>query len=108
MKYLYDIVHVPGKELVTADYLSREPLKETGSDELRDEVQAYVQHIWTHLPASESRLTQIKTFQEKDPVLARWKKVILGGEKRSKTGRYSDLSTGYANENFSILVIKGW
>ena len=39
MQYHYDIIHVSGKDLHTADFFSREPpLKETGSDELRNEV----------------------------------------------------------------------
>ena len=52
MTYDYDVVHVPGKELNTADFLSRLPLPETESDNLQDEVQAYIDLIFEHLPAT--------------------------------------------------------
>lgn len=95
MRYCYEIVHVPGKDLHTADYLSRQPLKETGSDELREEVNAYVHYIFKYLPASDSRLQEIKEHQEKDPILKRWMTQVLGGRggrKNNKNGQVSDLS----------------
>ena len=60
MRYDYDVVHVPGKELNTADFLSRLPLPETESDDLQDEVQAYIDLIFEHLPATEERLAEIQ------------------------------------------------
>ena len=48
-------MHVPGKELHTADALSRAPLGEM-DDPFRKEVHAYIQMIVTGLPASEQRL----------------------------------------------------
>ncbi len=92
MRYNYNIVHVPGKELLTADYLSREPLHETGTEDLREEVQAYVQHIWTNLPASDPRITRIKDLQDKNWVIISWKQQVMGGKRRNKLNRYSDLS----------------
>ena len=96
MPYHYDIIHVSGKDLHTADFLSREPLKETGSDELRNEVDLYVHHILSQLPISDTRLQQIQDHQETDPVLKRWISQITGKEggkkKKDKISYFSDLS----------------
>ena len=48
MKYSFKIVHFPGKELVTADTLSREPLDKQLSKEderLNEDLHLYVSHI---------------------------------------------------------------
>ena len=83
MRYQYEIILVPGKELNTADYLSYSPLQETGStNELQEEVQAHVNHIVKYLPASDKRLIQIWEHQIKDPILCSWKDQVLGGGKR--------------------------
>ena len=71
MRYDYDVVHVPGKGLNTADFLSCLPLPETESDDLQDEVQAYIDLIFEHLPATEERLVEIQRHQEEDPILRR-------------------------------------
>ena len=85
MIYQYEIIHVPGKELNTADYLSCSPLQEIGStNELQEEVQAYVNHIVKYLPASDMRLIQIREHQIKDPILCSQKDQVLGGGKRRK------------------------
>ncbi|CAL8069840.1 unnamed protein product [Orchesella dallaii] len=71
MRYSYDIKYTPGKELVTADALSRQPLSQTGDKEFQDEVAAYVCHVVSSLPASDEKLSEIWTAQQKDPVLQR-------------------------------------
>ena len=40
MRYQYDIKHIPGKELNTADFLSRSPLPNIGISELQEETEA--------------------------------------------------------------------
>ena len=92
MRYQYDIIHVPGKDLNTADYLSRSPLHETGSDDLQKEVHAYIDLIFRYLPASDRRLAQIQQHQEKDPILKRWREEVSGGGRRRKSDNYNDLS----------------
>ena len=42
MRFSYNIVHVPGKELHTADTLSRAPVTETTEGTLNEEVEAFV------------------------------------------------------------------
>ena len=91
MRYDYNVVHVPGKELNTADFLSRLPLPETESDDLQDEVQAYIDLIFEHLPATEERLAEIQRHQEEDSILQKWMRQIKG-EKMRKPMSYSDLS----------------
>ena len=65
MRFDFAITHVPGKELHTADTLSRAPLSRV-DDPLRKEVHAYVQMIVTGLPASEERLESIREQEDKD------------------------------------------
>ena len=69
MRYDYNIVHVPGKELIVADTLSRAPRVSTDGGDLEQEVNAYVNLILETLPATERRLQEIKTQLETDPVL---------------------------------------
>ena len=92
MRYQYDIIHVPGKDLNTADYLSRSPLHETGSDDLQKDVHAYIDLIFRYLPASDRRLAQIRQHQEKDPILKRWREEVSGGGRRRKSNNHNDLS----------------
>ena len=70
MRYDFTITHVPGKNLITADALSRAPSSPTNSDDqsLQAEVDAYVQNTLSGLPATEGCLEEIKCEQEKDEV----------------------------------------
>ena len=69
MRYDYNIVHVPGKELIIADTLSRAPRVSTDGGDLEQEVDAYMNLILETLPATKRRLQEIKTQLETDPVL---------------------------------------
>ena len=68
MRYSFTITHVPGKELVIADTLSRAPLSNPTSTEsaLQEEADAFVNFVLNHLPATENRLEEIKRLQESD------------------------------------------
>ena len=70
MRFSFSITHVPGKNLSTADTLSRAPVSEpTGSDVLfHEEVDAYVQTAILSLPATEERLQVIRSHQGRDGV----------------------------------------
>ena len=70
MRFSFTIVHVSGKELNTADTLSRASVSEGDSREeiFRHEVKAYVNAIVRNLPATEERLQLIRDEQNKDPV----------------------------------------
>ena len=80
MKYDYNIVHIPGKQLIVADTLSRSPREETdGGDDLEAETTAYVNAILESLPASERRMQEIQLNTEQDPVLQQVMKFVREG-----------------------------
>ena len=68
MRYSFSITHVPGKQLVIADTLSRAPLSEPTSadNSLQEETAAIVNLILNHLPATEERLEKITKLQAED------------------------------------------
>lgn len=93
MRYQYTIRHVPGKDLNTADFLSRSPLPNTeNKNELQDETEAYINMIVNNLPASDKRLQEIRKHQEQDSIVQKWKNEILSGRRKRKSTRYGDLS----------------
>ena len=81
MRYDFTISHIPGKDLVTADTLSRAPVAEgTSLDQsLQEEVNAYVQLTLESLPASEGRLAEIREAQDKDATCQQIAKYCQGG-----------------------------
>ena len=70
MRFDYTVVHVPGKDLNTADTLSRLPDLKTDSTavDFENEVEAYVDFVMDHLPATEKKLQEIAREQDKDPL----------------------------------------
>ena len=68
MRYDFSISHVSGKDLTTADTLSRAPVSAaTNIDEgLSKEVNAFVDLIVKNLPATEKRLQDIQSQQDRD------------------------------------------
>ena len=70
MRYQYTISHVAGKDLCTADTLSRAPSTEVGkhSYQLQQEIASYVNLIIDYLPATETIMQEIKEKQKEDPV----------------------------------------
>ena len=68
MHFHYTVSHVPGKALTVADALSRAPNDDTDSsdDEFHHKVEAFVNLVFKELPASESRLKEIKEKQLQD------------------------------------------
>jgi transposase InsO family protein len=69
MRYSYSIFHTPGKDIITADVLSRAPLDEKGDGELEREISAHVHHVVSCIPASDEKLAEIFREQQSDPVL---------------------------------------
>ena len=64
---IYTVSHIPGKELITADALSRVPVSARESH-LDEEVTAYIRFVVNSLPATEKCLTEIPLKQEEDKV----------------------------------------
>ena len=68
MRFNFTVSHVPGKDLVVADTLSRAPVSSgvTDDEEFQQEVEAYINLIVQQLPASEHRLKEIMARQQED------------------------------------------
>ncbi len=71
MKYRFTIRHTSGKQLYTADFLSRAPIKRNENTnegiELSQEVEAYVHEIiQKSFPASREKLNQLISEQQQD------------------------------------------
>ncbi|KAL6475040.1 hypothetical protein MHYP_G00160800 [Metynnis hypsauchen] len=74
LKFTYDIVHVPGKCLITADALSRASVKHTLTQEGKDneaDVKVFLDAVVQSLPATEARLKVIQEKQKTDPICAK-------------------------------------
>ena len=71
MRFSYTISHVPGRELYTADTLSRAPLVrplDPKEEQLQNQVQAFVASVVKYLPATEDRLEELRYQQQHDEV----------------------------------------
>ena len=70
MRYSFTISHVAGKDLVTADTLSRAPVSTPSmqDEEHYHEVEAYVSFVYQNLPASDKCIDHIKEYQSKDEI----------------------------------------
>ena len=79
MRFRYKIIHVPGKELFTADTLSRAPVTETTEDPLTDEVEAFVNVVMQGMPATDQRMEQLKKRQLEDEVCREVTKHVKAG-----------------------------
>ncbi|KAL7852791.1 hypothetical protein SRHO_G00185760 [Serrasalmus rhombeus] len=68
MRFNVKAVHVPGKQLIIADTLSRNPLKVSEAPDTEEDVKAYVQAVMATRPVSDSRLEKIRvaTLQHED------------------------------------------
>ena len=85
--FTYRIEHVPGKNLVTVDALSRAPIQTAPTEEekqLETDVRLYINNIVEHLPASEGRLVQIRAAQNTDDVCKRLKNMVQTGLRNRK------------------------
>jgi len=69
MRYSYDIEYTPGKQLITADALSRHPLPETGDQYQDQEVAAQVNFVLASIPATDEKLAEIIQAQNQDPIV---------------------------------------
>ena len=65
-RFSFDIIHVPGKELHTADTLSRVPVHcelLVDTTELQELAKLCVVHVISHLPAGSQRLDSYRKAQ---------------------------------------------
>ena len=82
MRFSFAITHVPGKELHTADTLSRAPVHDVdaSSEALRQEVNVFVNAAVTSLPATPERLQMIRDEQKNDPICQQLRKYCKEGK----------------------------
>jgi len=75
MRFCYSISHVPGKDLVTADTLSRTPvsLPTAKEEEFQQDVCAFLDLVVNNLPATDTRLRDIQSHQDSDPACSQIK-----------------------------------
>ena len=68
LRFTYDIEFVAGKHLATADTLSRAPVAFPGKKEEEEEreTQAFVNAVFSSIPASDQRLEEVKLAQQED------------------------------------------
>lgn len=70
LRFHFSIIHVPGKDLVLADTLSRAP-EGVPTDQdfiLESDTSFFIDYVMESLPASECRLKEIQEEQRKDPI----------------------------------------
>ena len=70
MRYHFNIKHVPGKLMYTADTLSRASTSVPGTDceVLQDNAELFAAQVIAHLPASKARMDVYRSSQTSDPV----------------------------------------
>ena len=68
MRYSYKVIYMAGKNLTTADALSRAPVVSPQAADLllESDTTAFVQSVIDSLPATQGRLVEIKTKQQED------------------------------------------
>lgn len=89
-RFSYDINHVPGKELYTADTLSRAPLPTISSENTQEELaELCMAAIISHLPASNQRLETYRQAQSSDPICQQILKYCREGWPDKTTDRIS-------------------
>ena len=84
-------VHIPGKDLVIADALSRSPRPTTREAYTVDDVEAYVSSVTKNLPLSQQKYIIYQRETAQDEVLVKVKKYIEEGWPRYKDQVTKDL-----------------
>uniref|UniRef100_A0A3B5QZY7 Gypsy retrotransposon integrase-like protein 1 n=1 Tax=Xiphophorus maculatus TaxID=8083 RepID=A0A3B5QZY7_XIPMA len=79
MRFSYSISHVAGKNIATADVLSRAPIPNDLGGLQEEEINLYVDSVVACLPATEPRLREIQRHQDSDSILKRLKKFCVEG-----------------------------
>jgi len=79
MRFSYTISHVPGKDIATADVLSRAPVNSTAEGLSEEEVNLYADSVIASMPATEKRLREIQKHQDNDDILRQLKQYCAEG-----------------------------
>lgn len=114
-RYAPTAVYVPGRKLVVADMLSRQPLQRQpgGEDDgvLQRDVDAHVAYVASHLPASTDMLKLIQTKQQEDSEIRRVIQYTLHGwpedEDLAELKDYHAVRGQFSVMDVSLLVFNG-
>ncbi|UYV78047.1 K02A2.6-like [Cordylochernes scorpioides] len=104
MRYSYKIVHMPGKNLIVADALSRSPRMKVGTQELEEELCVYVQQVVSFMPISDVELRKSKK------VIQNIIKYTQEGWPERTNVSMSESQYWQAKDNFSVengILLKG-
>lgn len=108
MRYSYEISHVPGKQFVTPDTLSRMPCANNATDAesaLMEDTNIYLAQIRQSFPASKSRLEVIRQELKKDSICSQIMRFHEHGWLR--TVQTDDKPRPYWLERNTISILDG-
>ena len=107
MRYQYIISHVAGKDLCTADTLSRAPTSDVDKqfNHFQQEITSYVNLIVDQLPATKTRMQEIRKEQAEDTVCQKLMLYCQTGwpDKAKLQGPYK----AYAKVRYELSVVQG-
>ena len=106
MRYNPRAQHVPGKQLVIADTLSRHPLTTCGSEDEQtaEEIRMYVNEVARSWPVSNVRLDEIREASDRDPVMQEAMKFTVEGWPKKGGDLTSDIRDLYSvRSNLSVV-----
>ena len=102
LRFHFTIEHIPGKELITADALSRSPTSQATTDDiiLNEQVSIYVNQIVNSLPATKERLAEAQDKDEDMKLLRKYRRDGWPDRKQipQKLQQYQDVSTELTEE----------
>ena len=106
-RYDFMLEYKPGKEMIVADALSRNYLKEVPKQEIPDSEMDYVIHaVISDLPISQERLNQFKEETEKDETLQLLSEYVRNGWPRNRDSVVPEVKP-YYNVRDEITLARG-
>ncbi|KAK3085333.1 hypothetical protein FSP39_001659 [Pinctada imbricata] len=97
--------HVPGKQLVVPDTLSRSPISDFESSTIED-VSAYVDCVIHNKPLSDTKLKEIKACTSTDPVLPDIMRYTLSGWQNKESSLFPEVKP-YFSSRYEISISDG-
>lgn len=104
----YNVVakHVPGKQLVVPDTLSRSPLNISDQSNTVEDVTAYVASVVNTKPLSDKKLEEIRNETSSDPILPDVMRYTMQGWPQKENSLYAELKPYFA-PRFEFSVSDG-
>ena len=105
MRFDFSICHVPGKDLCTADTLSRSPGAgpDTSDQTFQQEVQAFLDIVTGNLPATDNRIDEIRSLQEQDAICQQLSMLQTSKSERGTAITYSISRTSLEVRRFRSI-----